>query len=113
HYSRMKDLGHRYEHGLMLYNDERERFEPWITLDDKNTWRHPRGQTLRWRDGDTDYLAFAAPFPNVRVPARLSALADVNAYEAFGLDEARDWRWGKTIAPVDPKDEHRWLKEKA
>ena len=29
------------------------------------------------------------------------------------LDDEHVWKWGPTISPVDAKDEHRWLGEKA
>ncbi len=131
HYSRRKDLATQLEHGLMLYNDQEERFDVWQRLDAGNTWRHPRGQVLRARENETDYLIFSSPMPTVRVPARLAAVGDPGAYQAFGLWDEDDWhplttpralprdaaktlrwRWGSTIVPISPRTEQTLIGEK-
>ncbi|MBS0210316.1 MAG: hypothetical protein JSS27_15325 [Planctomycetes bacterium] len=124
-YSRRKDLEQELDHGLMRYDDDQDKFVVLRELTEADAWRHPDGQTLRWRDGEVDYLAFASPVPNVRVRATWEDATNPAAYEAFGLWEAeavsppakfpdklpRDaegqlrWRWGHNVVPIDPKQE--------
>jgi hypothetical protein len=80
HYSRMKDLGHRLEHGLVVFNDERAEFERLVVFDLANEWRRPRGQAVRSLDG---YIEFATPFAMTRVKASLADVKDPQAYEAL------------------------------
>ncbi len=83
HYARMKSLGERLGHGLMVFNDQTRTFERTITLRD-DAPLHPRGHPLRVThdDGD-DYFYFATPYPMTRVRAIWAAVTDPAAYEAF------------------------------
>jgi len=82
HYARMKSLGERLEHGLMVYNDEKEIFERVRRLGD-HVRLHPQGEAFRVTvDGQT-YWYFAHPYPHLRVKAAWDALFDPAAYEAF------------------------------
>lgn len=121
HYSRRQGLADELEHGLALFNDEREMFEPLKVLPLDETWRHPRTNPLLMRENGADWLYFGSPNPNVRVPAKLSALLDPTAYEALTcaasetptLDSAGKpiWRWQTVLPPVDSKTEQRWVRE--
>jgi hypothetical protein len=123
HFARMKSLGERLEHGLVIFDDDRAEFTRREALPLTETWRHPAGQSFRWRDGGQDYLGFATPFALVRVPATLAAVQDAAAYESFtclvpgetdrGAESAieRDaqgrpvWGWKTNTAPVGQAEE--------
>jgi hypothetical protein len=125
HFQRREGLGTLYEHGLMLYNDEREIFEVKTTLPNEETWRFLRDHPVRIRDGNVEYLACGGPFPLTRVPARLDDILDPAKYQSWSCFDAgsdpdkaaprRDpqgalaWKW-QTSAPVTQKVESRWLK---
>jgi len=118
HYARMKSLGERLEHGLMVYNDEKELFERALRLDDA-VRRHPQGQPTRVTVDGQAYWYFAHPYPHLRVKAQWDALFDPSAYETFtclavgsaGEGDAaavdRDaagrlvWGWKRGAAPLD------------
>ena len=117
HYARMKSLGERLEHGLMLYSDEREAFERVRRLDDA-AWRHPLGQATRVTADGQAYWYFVQPYPHLRVRATWDAVFDPAAYEAFtclapggddgakapALDRDADgrlvWGWKPNAPPV-------------
>ncbi|HEY6169232.1 MAG TPA: hypothetical protein VI454_14410, partial [Verrucomicrobiae bacterium] len=61
HYSRMKDLGHRLEHGLVMFNDDKSEFEKLVQFDPKDEWRCPRAHSVRGRGDAARYFYFAAP----------------------------------------------------
>ncbi|HUU10839.1 MAG TPA: hypothetical protein VM431_09910 [Phycisphaerae bacterium] len=123
HYSLMKSLSERLEHGLMVYNDEKEVFEPLVRLAD-DVRLHPEGQATRVTVGDQAYSYFAQPYPFVRVKADWKSLLDPAAYEAFtclaagsGFDKNapaldRDaagrlvWGWKRDTAAVNVDRHH-------
>lgn len=107
-YERVKDLGHRLELGIAVFDDETRRFQP-ITQLDLNEKRHPFGQAFR----SGDHIYFAAPYPLLRVRARWEDVLDPTRYEAFTCLTAnssieRDasgkasYAWRKGAVPVDP-----------
>jgi len=118
HYARMKSLGERLEHGLMVYNDAKEVFERALRLDDA-VRRHPQGQATRVVVDGRAYWYFAHPYPHLRVKAQWDALFDPSAYETFtclapggdadknapALDRDADgrlvWGWKRNAAAVD------------
>ncbi len=113
HYSRRKSLETQLEHGLMRYNDEHDRFEKLKVLDEKNSWRHPRGQaTLH-----AGYWYFAHPFATTRVKASLADVQNPESYEAFGsvtaADGTRSYAFSSAIEPIDQKSEAAALKQAA
>ena len=123
HYSLMKSLSDRLEHGLMVYHDEKEVFEPLVRLAD-DVRLHPEGQATRVTVGDQAYWYFAQPYPFVRVKADWKSLLDPAAYEAFtclaagsGFDKNapaldRDaggrlvWGWKRDTAAVNVDRHH-------
>lgn len=124
HYARMKNLGEKLEHGIAVWNDATETFEKRTALDLQERWRFPRGQAVRVKEADGEYVLFAAPFPVTRVRAGLAHVLDPAAYEAFtcvgpstllGAGAAgrveRDaggrpaWRWRADAGPLDPAEE--------
>lgn len=121
HYTRVKDLGHRVEHGFMVYDDAQELFVKLRELDLRENWRFPTGRPFRWRDAGVVYFVFARPFANVRVKADWQSLTNPAAYEALtclagagtsGSPEVlRDasgqvaWQWRTQAEPLDQKAE--------
>ncbi|MFW6107466.1 MAG: hypothetical protein ACOC8A_02125 [bacterium] len=126
HYERMERLGVRLEHGLMVYDDEKELFERRQRLPD-DARLYPRGQATRATIGAQAYWYFAQPYPLVRVKADWKHALDVRAYEAWtclapgsdydedspALDRAPDgqlvWGWKANTAVVDESRQRELL----
>lgn len=83
HYSRMKSLAERIEHGLMEWRPASNTFVKTLAWPAGETWRHPAGQALRVTRADGDWFYFAQPFCTVRVPAAAEAVRDPARYEAW------------------------------
>ena len=127
HYARMKSLGEMLEHGLAIYDDRKERFEKARHFDLTDQWRCPRGHPLRVRDGSEEYLVYPAPFPCVRVRARLASVREPADYEAFtclvagsrwdglssSIERSADgrcvWGWKAGTDPVDSARERELI----
>ncbi|TLD68794.1 hypothetical protein FEM03_20900 [Phragmitibacter flavus] len=113
HYSRRKGLTGEMEHGMMVYNDEREIFEVATVLDLVEKWRFLDGQPVKVSVDGVDYLYSGVPFPTVRVPATLEAVLDSTKYEAFRAEvkggETR-WQWTKDAGPSSVNEVWDWWK---
>jgi hypothetical protein len=125
HYSRRKSLETELEHGMMVYNDEREIFEVKTTLPLTERWRHLAGHPVTVKIGETEYLYGGGPALNVRVPATLADVLNPEKYEAFSClaaesdsakpephrtaDGAVDWSW-RLAPPVGSAEEIRWIR---
>lgn len=98
HYSRMKDLGTRLEHGLAVFDDESERFEPVRRFaDDERLF--PQGHAFRAaEDRDEEYFYFATAYPLIRVRARWDDVLDSARYEGFTPLQA-----GASLSESDPE----------
>jgi len=83
-YDRRKGLGERYEHGLMVYSDEKEVFEKALALKD-DAPLFPDGVPTKVKVGEEDYYYFPGPYitPLVRVKAMLKNVLDPNSYQGF------------------------------
>lgn len=126
HFSRRPGLDEAYEQGMMIYNDPRDLFEVETRIPVDDQWRYLQNHPIRVREGDADYLMSGIPFPWTRVPAKLSAVMDRDAYESWScIEEDADpktakperdadgklvWKWRKA-PPVTQKIEQRWLKQ--
>jgi hypothetical protein len=114
HYSRRKGLAEELEHGIAVFNDDKQIFEPAKALPKSETWRFPKGHPVRWKADGKEWILFGSPNPNVRVPATLEAVLDPAQYEALHCElEAPDspkWRWQRDAAPIDSAAERRWRK---
>ncbi|MFO0865727.1 MAG: hypothetical protein U0744_13930 [Gemmataceae bacterium] len=120
HYSRRKGLAEELEHGIAVFNDEKQIFEPAKVLPKGETWRIPKGHPSRWKADEKEWILFGSPNPNVRVPATFEAVLDPAQYEAFTCAKGRDpeldergkplWRWQRDVGPVDSATERRWRK---
>ncbi|MFA5293012.1 MAG: hypothetical protein WC496_08265 [Phycisphaerae bacterium] len=83
HYSRMKSLGERVEHGLAVYNDKKNIFEKIKSLDLKRQWDCPRGHAIKYAVDGVDYFWFADPYATIRVKADYNSILDPNSYQTF------------------------------
>jgi hypothetical protein len=105
HYSRRASLADELEHGIVVYNDDREIFEVRTTLPLNETWRFVHGHPARLplsklapgielipptfrgvaprRPKNPEYLIFGLVFPVTRVRATLDALLDPARYESW------------------------------
>ena len=86
-YEKIRPPLQAYERGLVLFNDEKQQFEPFVKFD-LNAPVYPSGQSLfvkaeSQKDVDQDYYYFANPFPLIRVRASMDAVQDPKNYEAF------------------------------
>jgi hypothetical protein len=127
HYTVRKDLANEYEHGVAVYNDEKDIFESVTVLPAGEKWRHPTGHPIPWEQDGKKWLLMGSPNPNVRVPATLEAVLDPKQYEAFtcaeGVKDGKPtgpkvdpagkpvWRWSKDLPPIDSATEVQWVKE--
>lgn len=82
HYSRMKSLGERLEHGLAVFDDAGPSLRPIVTFP-ADMPAEPTGHAFRHTDHGVDYIYFANPYPRVRVKADWTDVRDPRAYEAF------------------------------
>ena len=126
HYSRRKGLAGEYEHGIAVFDDENAVFTSAKQFPLKETWRRPTGHAIPFEEHGTKWLLFGSPTPNVRVPATMKDVLDLNKYEAFtclnadsdptklkaelGRDGAPVWRWQKELPPMDSKGERDLVK---
>jgi hypothetical protein len=114
--------------GLLEFDDEAERFER-IAEFDIDAPIHPGGHTIIHRDGPAapEYVYYTRPFPVVRVPARVDALADLANYACYTclkpgcdpekpeLDRAADgtltWKWKHDAPPLLPRVQEQLIQE--
>ena len=86
HYSRMDpDPAHLFEvleHGLAVFNNVSETFERYRTYA-ANAPIVPRGHAFRQTVEGQEYIYFAEDYPNVRVKADWSSVADLTKWEAY------------------------------
>ena len=66
----------------------------------KETWRRPSGHAILFGEKGAKWLLFGSPTPNVRVPANLKDVLDLDKYEAFTCLNANSssenggtWAW--------------------
>jgi hypothetical protein len=95
HYSRRKGLSEELSAGLAVLNDETNVFEHVLDYTNPNM-PFPRGQSFRYRDGGEEYIAFATPYPIVRVKADWKSVMDSKQWGSFTpLKEASSWKEGE------------------
>jgi len=83
HYSRMKSLSERLEHGMVVYNDKTQTFERLVKFP-KDVRLEPAYQPLRVTVGGEAYIYFTpSAYPLVRVKADWKHVLDLKRYEAF------------------------------
>ena len=85
-YARLKSMSEILERGLMVFNDNRQQFEPILRGDPEVFLFNDLGHSLEVQSGTDDYYYFATPFPlgvRMRVKADWNAVTDPNQYEIF------------------------------
>jgi len=113
-----------YERGLVRWNNESQQFDK-ATIFDLDSPHHPGGHPFKHREGDTEYVYFAKPYPLLRVRASAEALSQLELYEAFtcliegtGLDDPqldRDangklrYRWKLNTPAIDPATQNKLI----
>lgn len=135
HHSRRPGLGDQYEHGLSVFDDERQAFVKATDLPLDESWRflsaHPiivGDDGKQVEDEGEQYVECGLCFPVTRTKATLAAALDPSTYESFSClpkradpktaaprrdaDGKLDWRW-QAGPPVTPEIEARWLREGA
>lgn len=122
HYSRRKSLEVELEHGIAIFRDDWEIFEPAVQLPLSETWRRPSGHPIAYEEAGSKWILFGSPTPHVRAPANLKDILNPGKYEAFtcakpGTDEPNldvngqpEWRWQTDQPPVSSKTEQAWVK---
>lgn len=127
HYNRMKSLGEKLAHGLVLYDDSAEEFKELLRFDLNKPWQSPHTHPIRLADKGQDYFYFPVPYPTVRVRADLDSIKDQSKYEAFTclqegtkfdgansivdrIDGRLNYAWKKNTDPMNPQKESELLK---
>jgi hypothetical protein len=105
HYSRHLKLGEMVEHGLARFDDGEQVFRKTATFESENTWRYPRGNAVRMKDGSGDWVCFSEPFATVRVPARPEAFCDPAAWQAYAWNEEKHCHEWQSSRPPDTQAE--------
>jgi hypothetical protein len=116
HYSRRAGLADELEHGIAKLNTATMEFEDLKRFETLDEWRHPYGHAQRVSIDGTEWIVFGNPFPNVRVPATLSAVQNPAEYEMLTpLSETGDryqgWGWKKGMKRFEPTEESKWYQQ--
>ena len=86
-FARMKSLGEAYEHGLVVFNDATQLFEPLVRSGGTNFLLFPAsGHAFSVKAEGREYYYFAIPFPlavRMRVRAEWDDAIDPNHYEVL------------------------------
>lgn len=85
-FARMKDLGHAYERGLVVFNDATNSFEPVVRSGPDFLPFHNSGHALAVDVAGRKYYYFATQFPlsvRMRVKAEWDHVIDPNRYEVL------------------------------
>ncbi|UCC99899.1 MAG: hypothetical protein JSW66_08455 [Phycisphaerales bacterium] len=96
-HARMRDLGHAYERGLVVFNDATESFEPVVRSGPDFLPYHNCGHALTVDIEGERYHYFATQFPlsvRMRVKAEWNHIIDPNCYEILtALSRPSSSRW--------------------
>ena len=127
HYSVMKSLGERLEHGLAVFDSEMGKFEK-IMQWPVDAVLEPGGQVLLVSEPEGPYFYFCTPFPAVRVRATWETIDDPSVYQALTPlrngtrfrgaatqlatdQEGRlDYDWKTATPPLRPSEEAQLVK---
>lgn len=104
HYSRRAGLTKELEHGIAVFDDDKQVFTIAKQLPETERWRFPKGSPTTIRDGGQDWLYFGNPYPTVRVPANYNAILEPKSYEAYTLIDGQ-WTWQRDREPTDTLEE--------
>lgn len=129
-YAHLVSLGEKLSEGLVVFDEQRERFELLKTdMNLSTSWEHGRGHATATRYEDPDdgqtYWFFSRPWPTVRVVDDFETVQQKEAYESFtclspgesfvGEDSSveRDpggnvvWNWKRDTGPMSQQRERR------
>ena len=126
HYVHKASLEKMLDHGLAVFNEEKNEFERLKTLDMKDCELFPgQAHPVRFREGATDYFYLGEVFPNVRVKADWQHYIDPASYEAltcvalagpFGMTTLlRDaegrvrYEWRRIAKPISGAEERKLI----
>jgi hypothetical protein len=114
-----------YEHGLAVFNDDRQAFEKVTTFPERAP-AYPGGHPFLHTTDGTSHVYFAQPYPLLRVRADAESLPDLTRYEGFTclvegtrpdqqrLDRAADgslrYAWKKDTPPLGTKEQAALVK---
>lgn len=93
-------------HGLALWDDGQERFEPVVTLPKDMRIRFP-ANTVRIRAEGREWFYFSSPFLGIRVPAEGDAIRDPDQYQTF-TPLAPESRWDDPELDLDENGDPNW-----
>jgi len=98
-YSRMSATLEQQEIGIARWNDDKEIFEKLVEfpLDAPLT---PRGLPLKFVAEGEEWFYFGQSIPNIRVPAKLSALLNHETYQGYTCLQPGS-RWNDDAPPLD------------
>jgi hypothetical protein len=97
HYSRRRGLEEEIEHGLAIYDDERDVFVRLNSLPKAEKWRFPRDHPFVVREEGGPWLYIGETLPNIRVRAAVEDVSDPSRYEAWTSRE-----WSSIASPEEP-----------
>jgi len=96
-YARMKDLGHAYERGLVVFNDSTKSFEPVVRSGPDFLPYHNSGHAFAAVVEGEQYYYFATQFPlsvRMRIKAEWEYVIDPNSYEILTSQKPKEpCRW--------------------
>lgn len=112
HYSRHLSLGNMVEHGIAGWDDSSQQFRKLATFDPSNEWQVPRGQALRHRNEEGDFVYFAEPFVTTRVPANPEKILQPVNYEALVWNATSGrYEWQRRLAPATQSGEESMIRD--
>ncbi|XZE18119.1 hypothetical protein SH449x_003403 [Pirellulaceae bacterium SH449] len=113
HYSRHLSLGNMVEHGIAIWDNDKEVFEKIKTFEPTTIWQHPRGQAVMSSQSTGDYIYFVESFANTRVRANLDHILDPERYESLAWDkDSQSYRWQSSRAPTSQNEEQDLIRSK-
>ncbi|MDP8242434.1 MAG: hypothetical protein P9L94_00025 [Candidatus Hinthialibacter antarcticus] len=112
HYSRLESISKLLEHGLAVFDDDREAFIKIKEFKLDETWQAPRYHPIRVKEDGADYFYFPGWFTMTRVKANYGSLLDASQYEAYTCLEPGASYDGENsrIITKDSKPQYAWRK---
>jgi hypothetical protein len=121
-FQRRRGMGAVLQNGMVVYNDDTERFEPMEKHYPIEPPIVPTGNLSRIKQIDgTEYIYFMAPYPALRVKANWASFLDLASYEGYtclhpgtryggrdkaqldrGADGKLVWAWKRDTPPLTP-----------
>lgn len=114
HYSRRAGLAEELEHGIARLDPDTLEFKVLAQIPSLDEFRHPYGHAQIVQVDGVEWAVFGNPFPNLRVPATLTAIQDPEQFEALTpLDPTTkavtQWGWKKSAQRFSSMDESQLI----